>query len=338
MKSIAPPGSGFAPTAQSPVPEPVAQHIPVLAEEAVAHLLTDPDGIYVDATFGRGGHARLILDRLGARGRLIALDRDPAARGAALAWTDPRFEFVHCEFSRLAAVLAERSITRVHGILIDLGVSSPQFDEAQRGFSLRSDGPLDMRMNTEHGPTAAQWLEQVEADQLKQVLRDYGDERFAASIAKAIVSRRQAGQPVRRTAELAAVVAGAVPVKNRKDPLQHPATRTFQAIRIFINQELEEVAMILPLALAALRPGGRLAVISFHSLEDRIVKRFLAEHTHPERAFGRLPLREVDLPRPRLRATARIEPGADELASNPRARSAHLRVAERTEAAWEPQA
>jgi 16S rRNA (cytosine1402-N4)-methyltransferase len=299
-------------------------------------LLTDPQGTYVDSTFGRGGHARRILDRLGTQGRLIALDRDPAARAVARTWIDPRFEFVHCEFSRLAQILAERSISGIDGILIDLGVSSPQFDEAQRGFSLRTDGPLDMRMNTEQGATAAQWLEQVGADQLKQVLRDYGDERFAASIAKAIVARREAGQPVRRTVELAAVVAGAIPFKNRKDPLQHPATRTFQAIRIFLNQELEEVAMILPLALAALRPGGRLAVISFHSLEDRIVKRFLAEHTHPERAFGRLPLREAELPRPRLRAAKRIEPGATEMAANPRARSAHLRVAERTDVAWEP--
>ncbi len=302
----------------------------------MAQLVTDAEGIYVDATFGRGGHARRILERLGARGRLIALDRDPEARAVAQTWTDPRFEFVHGEFSGLASVLAERSVTQIHGILIDLGVSSPQFDDARRGFSLRADGPLDMRMNTEHGPTAAQWLAQVDVDQLKRVLRDYGDERFAASIAKAIVARRTAGAPVRTTAELAAVVAGAVPVKNRKDPLQHPATRTFQAIRIFLNQELEEVAMILPLALAALRPGGRLVVISFHSLEDRIVKRFIAEHAHPERAFGRLPLREAQLPRARLRALLRIEPGADEVASNPRARSAHLRVAERTDVAWEP--
>ena len=336
MKVIATPEPGAVPAPESEqLPGPLRAHLPVLAEEAVAQLLTDPQGIYVDATFGRGGHARRILERLGAHGRLIALDRDPAARAVAQTWTDPRFEFVHGEFSRLAEVLAEHSIAHIHGILIDLGVSSPQFDDAQRGFSLRADGPLDMRMNTERGPTAAQWLAQVEVDQLKQVLRDYGDERFAASIAKAIVARREAGQPLRSTAELAAVVAGAVPVKNRKDPLQHPATRTFQAIRIFLNQELEEVAMILPLALAALVPGGRLVVISFHSLEDRIVKRFVAEHAHPERAFGRLPLRAVDLPRPRLRALARIEPGADEVAANPRARSAHLRVAERTDAAWE---
>ena len=308
MKSAASPASG---TARPPAPRdaPAHGHLPVLAEEAVAQLLTDPQGIYVDATFGRGGHALRILERLGAHGRLIALDRDPEARAAARSWTDPRFAFVHAEFSRLAEVLAERQVARIQGILVDLGVSSPQFDDAQRGFSLRADGPLDMRMNNERGPTAAQWLEQVDATQLARVLREYGDERFAASIAKAIVARRAAGQPVRRTVELAAVVAAAIPVRSRKDPLQHPATRTFQAIRIFLNQELEEVAMILPAALAALAPGGRLAVISFHSLEDRIVKRFIAAQAHPERAFGRLPLREAQLPRPRLRALARIEPG-----------------------------
>jgi 16S rRNA (cytosine1402-N4)-methyltransferase len=323
MPATPTPAAGAAPAAP-------AAHVPVLVEEVLAQLLTDLQGTYVDATFGRGGHARRILERLGPQGRLIAFDRDPAARAAAQSWADPRFTFVHAEFSRLGRELAARGIARIDGLLLDLGVSSPQFDEAQRGFSLRADGPLDMRMNTEHGPTAAQWLEQVDAEQLKQVLRDYGDERFAASIAKAIVARRAAGQPVRRTAELAAVVAGAVPVRNRKDPLQHPATRTFQAIRIFLNQELEEVAMILPAALSALRPGGRLAVISFHSLEDRIVKRFFAEQAHPERAFGRLPLREADLPRPRLRLLGRFEAGAAERAANPRARSAHLRVAERT--------
>jgi 16S rRNA (cytosine1402-N4)-methyltransferase len=327
-----------APAATPAAADPAPAHVPVLAETAVTQLLTDPQGIYVDATFGRGGHARRILARLGPQGRLLALDRDPAARAVAQTWTDPRFDFVHAEFSGLAAILAERGIARIDGLLLDLGVSSPQFDEAQRGFSLRADGPLDMRMNNEHGPTAAQWLEQVDEGQLRQVLRDYGDERFAASIAKAIVARRAAGQPVRRTAELAAVVAGAIPFKNRKDPLQHPATRTFQAVRIFLNRELEEVALILPQALAALRPGGRLAVISFHSLEDRIVKRFIAEHAHPERALGRLPLRADQLPAPRLQALARLEADAAEQAANPRARSAHLRVAERTEAPWAPSA
>jgi 16S rRNA (cytosine1402-N4)-methyltransferase len=313
-------------------PEPGA-HAPVLAEATVAQLLTDPAGIYVDATFGRGGHSRRILERLSPRGRLIALDRDPAARDLARTWTDPRFEFVHCEFSRLAAVLAERSIPQINGLLMDLGVSSPQLDDPQRGFSLRGDGPLDMRMNPEHGMSAAQWLARVGVDELKRVLREYGDERFAASIAKAIVARRENGQPLLRTAELAAVVAGAIPFKSRKDPLQHPATRTFQAIRIFLNQELEEITLILACALSVLAPGGRLAVISFHSLEDRIVKRFIDAQAHPERALGRVPLREAELPRPRLRALARIAPEESEMRTNPRARSAHLRVAERTDVA-----
>jgi len=308
-------------------------HAPVLEEAAVAQLITDPQGIYVDATFGRGGHSRRILEHLAPGGRLIALDRDPQARDAARTWTDPRFEFVHCEFSRLAAVLAERSIAHIDGLLIDLGVSSPQLDDAQRGFSLRADGPLDMRMNPDRGLSAAQWLAEVGVDDLKRVLRDYGDERFAAPIAKAIVARRQAGRPIARTADLAAVVASAIPVRSRKDPLQHPATRAFQAIRIFINQELEEVAMILDASLCALAPGGRLVVLTFHSLEDRIVKRFLDAQAHPDRAMQRLPLRATQLPRPRLRILARIAPTAAEVQQNPRARSAHLRVAQRTEAA-----
>jgi len=326
------------PAAPPPAAPPAPAHAPVLLEAAVDLLVTDPDGVYVDATFGRGGHARRILERLGARGRLLALDRDPEAAAVAQAWSDPRFTFVQAEFSRLAAVLAERSIAPVHGILADLGVSSPQLDDPRRGISLRADGPLDMRMNPQHGLTAAQWLAQAGVDELKRVLRDYGDERFAAPIAKALVARRENGQPLLRTGELAALVASAIPYKNRKDPLQHPATRTFQAIRIFINQELEEVALMLEAALTVLAAGGRLAVISFHSLEDRIVKRFIDAHAHPERAFGRLPLREDELPRPRLRALARIAPDAVEMQSNPRSRSAHLRVAERTGAPLAPRA
>jgi len=311
------------------VPPPSA-HAPVLLAAAVAGLVTDPAGTYVDATFGRGGHARAILAALAPQGRLIALDRDPQAAEAARSWTDPRFTFVHSEFSRLAAVLAELEIARIQGLLVDLGVSSPQFDDPLRGFSLRFDGPLDMRMNPQQGLSAAQWLAQVEADDLRRVLRDYGDERFAASVAKAIVARREDGRPIVRTADLAAVVASAIPFKSRKDPLQHPATRTFQAIRIFINQELAEVAMILESGLAALAPGARLAVISFHSLEDRVVKRFIDAQAHPERAYGRLPLRESQLPRPRLVPLARIAPDEVEMQANPRARSAHLRIAERT--------
>ncbi len=319
-------------------PPEAREHIPVLAAEAVAQLVSDPDGIYVDATFGRGGHARRILDRLSPRGRLLALDRDPeaAACAAALAaaWNDPRFSFAPSEFSRLRAVLAERGIARIQGLLIDLGVSSPQIDDPRRGFSLRADGPLDMRMNPAHGRSAAQWLEQVSVGDLARVLREYGDERFAPAIAKAVVARREQGRPLRTTAELAALVAGAVPGKSRKDPLQHPATRTFQAIRIFVNQELEELNLVLADSLTVLAPTGRLAVISFHSLEDRIVKRFFAEHAHPERAFARMPLREAQMPQPRLHVLARIAPGAEEVAVNPRARSALLRVAERTEVPW----
>ena len=309
------------------------EHAPVLAEQAVAQLITDPQGIYVDATFGRGGHSRRILQRLAPGGRLIALDRDPQAREAARTWNDARFEFVQSEFSRLATVLAERSIAQINGVLLDLGVSSPQLDDAQRGFSFRADGPLDMRMNPDQGRSAAQWLAQVSVEELKKVLRDYGDERFAAPIAKAIVARRENGHPIRRTAELAAVVASAIPVRNRKDPLQHPATRTFQAIRIFVNQELAEIALILEASLSVLGPGGRLAVITFHSLEDRIVKRFMEAQAHPDRRLGRLPLRAAQLPLPRLRVLARITPSASEVQQNPRARSAHLRVAERTDAA-----
>jgi len=227
-------------------------------------------------------------------------------------------------------VLDQQGYSRVNGLLADLGVSSPQIDDPQRGFSFRADGPLDMRMDPASGIPAEQWLAQVEVAQLRGVLRDYGDERFAAPIAKAIVARRADGRPLRRTAELAALVAQVIPVRSRRDPGQHPATRTFQAIRIFINQELEEVGLMLERILPRLVPGGRLAVISFHSLEDRIVKRFIEAQAHPERALGRLPLRASELPQPLLRALPRIDPDAQELERNARARSAHLRVAERT--------
>ena len=331
MTAVPPAASGALLPTADPAP-PATAHAPVLLEPAVQGLVTDPDGTYVDATFGRGGHSRRILAALSPRGRLIALDRDADAARAAQAIADPRFVFVHSAFSQLAAVLAARGVARIQGLLLDLGVSSPQFDDAQRGFSLRMDGPLDMRMDTGQGPSAAQWLAQVDVDELKRVLRDYGDERFASAVAKAIVARRADGRPIVRTGDLAAVVSAAIPFKSRKDPLQHPATRTFQAIRIFLNQELEEVAMILDAAMGVLAPGGRLAVISFHSLEDRIVKRFIDGHAHPERAFGRLPLRDAQLPRARLLPLARIAPDDAEMRANPRARSAHLRIAERTAA------
>ncbi len=305
-------------------------HRSVLAEPAVEHLLTDAEGTYVDATFGRGGHSRLILQRLSPRGRLIALDRDPQAQAAAEAISDRRFHFVHTAFSHLSATLAELGVTTLHGLLLDLGVSSPQIDEPMRGFSWRGDGPLDMRMDPSHGITAAQWLAAATYEQLVRVIREYGEERFAAPIAKAIVARREDGRPIVTTGDLAAVVAGAIPVRSRRDAAQHPATRTFQALRIHVNQELEELALVLEQAMFLLAAGGRLVVISFHSLEDRLVKRFIDRHAHPERALGRLPLRASELPPPRLRALARLRPEAAEAAANPRARSAVLRVAERT--------
>ena len=312
-------------------------HRSVLAIQAVDHLVTDTAGIYVDATYGRGGHARLILQRLGKASRLIALDRDPAAVVDARAIADPRFHIEHMAFSRLAPTLAALDITRVHGVLLDLGVSSPQIDEAQRGFSWRADGPLDMRMDTTRGETAAQWLARAPIDELTRVIRNYGEERFASSIAKALVARREAGRPVSTTADLAALVAGAIAGKSRADGAQHPATRTFQAVRIHINQELEELALALEQSARCLTEGGRLVVISFHSLEDRIVKRFVDEHAHPGRADAAaraLPLRADELPVPRLQSVARVRADEAEIASNPRARSAVMRVAQRTAANW----
>jgi len=305
-------------------------HLTVLAAPAVEHLVTDPDGVYVDATFGRGGHSKLILARLSARGRLIAMDRDPQAAAAAAAITDPRFHFAHARFSRLSATLAALGVARLQGLLLDLGVSSPQIDAAERGFSWRADAPLDMRMDTGSGITAAEWLASTTLEELTRVIREYGEERFAASIAKAITARRDAGRPVVTTADLAALVARAIPVRSRGDAAQHPATRTFQAVRIHINQELEELALVLGQGVALLASDGRLVVISFHSLEDRLVKRFIEGHAHPERGFGRLPLRAAELPQPRLRNIARVKADASEVAANPRARSAVMRVAERT--------
>ncbi len=317
--------------------ESARAHRTVLALPAVEQLLVDAGGTYVDATFGRGGHSRLILQRLSPQGRLIALDRDPAAVASAAALADPRLHIEHTSFSRLQSTLAALGIAAVDGVLLDLGVSSPQIDEAARGFSWRGDGPLDMRMDPSRGETAAQWLQRASAAELTRVIRDYGEERFAASIAKAIVARREAGRPLTGTGDLAAVVAGAIPGKSRADGAQHPATRSFQAVRIHVNQELEELALVLEQAARSLRTGGRLVVISFHSLEDRIVKRFIDAHAHPERAepgARALPLRADELPAPRLNAIARVRADDAEVAANPRARSAVMRVAERTTAAW----
>ena len=298
-------------------------HIPVLASEAVDALAVDAAGTYVDGTFGRGGHSRAILERLGPRGRLVALDRDPDAERAARGISDPRFSFFRTRFSALAEVLKGE---RVNGMLFDLGASSPQLDDPARGFSFRLDAPLDMRMDPSAGPTAAQWLADAEEQQIRQVIRDYGEERFAKQIAAAIVAAR-ARRPLLRTRELADLVAGAV---RTREPGQDPATRTFQALRIHLNRELEEVSLMLPQATAHLAAGGRLAVIAFHSLEDRIVKRFLQSLARPEVPRG-LPLRASEMPRPALKLVGRaVRASAQETRRNPRARSAILRVAERT--------
>ena len=297
-------------------------HTTVLLNEAVDALVTDPEATYVDATFGRGGHARRILSRLSAQGRLIAFDKDPEAVAHAARIDDARFSIRHQGFGELGE-LPPRSVA---GVLMDLGVSSPQIDSPERGFSFRFDGPLDMRMDPTRGLSAAQWLAQASQQQIAEVIRDYGEERFAVSIAKALVARRESGQTLNRTAELAELVAGAV---KTREAGQHPATRTFQALRIFINAELEELQQALQASLSVLRTGGRLVVISFHSLEDRIVKQFIAAHSR-EVYDRRAPFAA---PKPMaLRALERVRPSAAEVAANPRARSAVMRVAERTSA------
>ncbi|WP_296870062.1 16S rRNA (cytosine(1402)-N(4))-methyltransferase RsmH [Tibeticola sp.] len=297
-------------------------HTTVLVDEAVDALVTDPEATYVDATFGRGGHARRILSRLSAQGRLIAFDKDPEAVAHAARIDDARFSIRHQGFGQLGE-LPPRSVA---GVLMDLGVSSPQIDSPERGFSFRFDGPLDMRMDPTRGLSAAQWLAQASQQQIAEVIRDYGEERFAVSIAKALVARREGGQTLNRTAELAELVAGAV---KTREAGQHPATRTFQALRIFINAELEELQQALQASLSVLRTGGRLVVISFHSLEDRIVKQFIAAHSR-EVYDRRAPFAA---PKPMaLRALERVRPSAAEVAANPRARSAVMRVAERTSA------
>jgi 16S rRNA (cytosine1402-N4)-methyltransferase len=307
---------------------PRTEHRPVLLAEALCALAPKPAGIYLDATFGRGGHSRALLEKLGSRGRVIALDRDPQAVAAAAEIRDPRFIIRHARFSALPEVLDALGIARVDGMLFDLGVSSPQLETPERGFSFRLDGPLDMRMDPTHGESAAQWLSHAGESEIREVIREYGEERFAQQIAKAIVAARTE-QPLRTTRQLAQLVGQAV---RTREAHQDPATRTFQALRIFLNQELEDVSLMLPLALERLSPGGRLAVISFHSLEDRIVKRFLARSARPPMPRG-LPLRESEMPAPLVKLIGKpVRACADELAANSRARSAIMRVAERTSA------
>src|SRR6186713_2432976 len=305
------------------------QHKSVLLDEAVDALVTRTDGVYVDGTFGRGGHARRLLERLSAEARLIAFDRDPeaiaSASAGAEAIADPRFSIHHVTFGQMKATLAALGVDRVDGVLLDLGVSSPQIDAAERGFSFRFDGPLDMRMDPTRGESAADFLERADERHIAEVIRDYGEERFAVQVAKALVARRQSGNPVRTTRQLSDVVAGAV---KTREPGQDPATRTFQALRIFVNAELEELQQGLNAALGLLAPGGRLVVISFHSLEDRIVKNFIARESKSE--FDRRAPFAPERPS-RLKAIARVKPSETEVRANPRSRSAIMRIAERTE-------
>ena len=301
-------------------------HRAVLLDEAVAALAIKADRVYVDATFGRGGHSRKILETIGPAGRLIALDRDQTAIAAAQEIKDPRFQALHASFGQLQAVLSAVGVTKVAGVLLDLGVSSPQLDDPSRGFSFRHNGPLDMRMDQGQEQDAAQWLNHASEVEIAGVVKDYGEERFAKQIARSIVTAR--GQrPLSTTRELAALVAGAVKTRERG---QDPATRTFQAVRIFLNRELEELALVLTQAMDMLEAGGRLAVISFHSLEDRIVKRFMRDQANPDTMPSRLPLKATQLPQPKLIIIGKPVYASDaEVAANPRARSAVLRVAEK---------
>ncbi|ROT45907.1 16S rRNA (cytosine(1402)-N(4))-methyltransferase RsmH [Pusillimonas sp. NJUB218] len=322
-------------------------HLPVLLEPTVDALVSEPfgrkgrssvqvgtrpacaNGIFVDGTFGRGGHSRLLLSRLGPDARLIVFDKDPLAIETALTLQreDARVTVVHQGFASMAQAFAELNIDHVDGVMLDLGISSPQIDDAGRGFSFMREGPLDMRMDTSRGLTAAQWLAQVSVEELKEVIAKYGEERFAFQIAKAVVARRES-RPLRTTLDLAELVASVVRTREKG---QHPATRTFQAIRIHINQELEELACALEAVLTLLAPGGRLAVISFHSLEDRMVKQFITAASRPPEATARLPIPEKDMPQPVLVSLGRVLPSDEEVAANARSRSAVLRVAQRTE-------
>ena len=298
-------------------------HRTVLLNEAVAALRILPDSHYIDATFGRGGHSRQILSQLSAQGSLTAFDKDLEAIAEAALITDQRFSIRHEGFNQLSQLESASAA----GLLMDLGISSPQIDNPARGFSFRGDGPLDMRMDTTRGQSVAEWLADASVESMTEVIHDYGEERFAGPIAKAIDRARQERGPVRRTNELASIVAGAV---KTREPGKDPATRTFQAFRIFINAELEELAQALTASLNVLQPGGRLVVISFHSLEDRIVKQFIAEHsreTYDRRAPFAAPKAM------RLKALGRVKPSEDEVATNPRSRSAVMRIAERTEVA-----
>ena len=317
-------------------PEPF-QHITVLLNEAVDALNIQENGIYVDGTFGRGGHSRLILSKLGAKGRLVVFDKDPQAIAVArdLAAQDARVSVVHNGFSHFQAALDELGVAKIDGALFDLGISSPQIDDASRGFSFRFDAPLDMRMDTTRGQSAADWLAVAGEDEINEVIKNYGEERFSRAIARAIVAQRSEA-PIDTTRKLAQIAAQCVRTRERG---QDPATRTFQAIRIFINRELDEIQAVLPQAVECLNAGGRLVVIAFHSLEDRLVKQFIRQYSSHVPLPKWAMVREADLPQPPLRAIGKaIKANETEVLANPRARSAVLRVAERTTGQFDFQA
>jgi 16S rRNA (cytosine1402-N4)-methyltransferase len=309
-----------------PVPERVFAHAPVLGPEAMEALAIRPEGTYVDATFGRGGHSRMLLERLGPQGRVVAIDRDPEAIAVARGMDDPRFVCVQGCLSGIAQVLDELAVVAVDGVLMDLGVSSPQLDDPARGFSFRREGPLDMRMDPGSGESAAEWLARAQEQEIAEVIWRYGEERFAQQIARAVVAAR-AREPLRTTRQLATLVAGAV---RTREPSQDPATRTFQALRIHVNQELAELEIALPAACGRLAAGGRLVVISFHSLEDRIVKRFMRDMSSPPRLPRDLPVKAADIPAPSMRMVGKpVRAGDAEVSANPRSRSAILRTLEK---------
>lgn len=303
-------------------------HITVLLNEAIDALNIKSSGIYIDGTFGRGGHSKKILSKLDQTGRLFAMDRDLAAIETGKNISDARFNISHRHFSEINQLAVDNNLTRVDGILLDLGISSPQIDEAERGFSFRFDAPLDMRMDQTRGKTVAELLTTISEQQLGKVIKDYGEERFAKQVARAIIKERDDGRAIATTAQLAKIVASAI---TKIEPGQNPATRTFQALRIFVNSELEELSLILPQCLDLLAEGGRLVVISFHSLEDRIVKRFIQSEQNRDDLPANFPIKAKDLPQPRLVCIGKaIKPSTQEIKQNVRCRSAVMRVAERT--------
>lgn len=312
------------------------KHIPVLANEVPEILVQDPSGVYVDGTFGRGGHSRLILEKLSSEGRLYAFDRDEEAVRAAKEITDPRFQIIHAPFAEMKERLLDLGISSVNGVLLDIGVSSPQIDDAERGFSFRFDGPLDMRMDTSAGQTASEWLNSAPIEEISSVLKIYGEEKFASKVAKAICERRSK-EPLTTTKALADLISAVLP-RNKKDRDQHPATRSFQGIRIFINDELGQLRQALNAAGSLLKPEAVLEVISFHSLEDRIVKHFFDTCSNPGKGIdSRIPLRADQLPQPLFLKGRKVVPSKEELEINPRSRSSILRYAVRTETPWKEQ-